>query len=123
LEKADIIADVIDDFMPKCFVVPFYCKKKQPVALGNILKPSTTEESPSLKIYCPELHEKSGFTIVLTDPDAPSRKNPKWSEMCHWVGIVPVEDQLPVDFEFTISGKGHEVVECERLILLQLGSC
>jgi phosphatidylethanolamine-binding protein (PEBP) family uncharacterized protein len=25
------------------------------------------------------------FTIALTDPGAPSRKRPKWSEMCHWV--------------------------------------
>jgi phosphatidylethanolamine-binding protein (PEBP) family uncharacterized protein len=25
------------------------------------------------------------YTITLTDPDAPSRENPKWSEMCHWI--------------------------------------
>jgi phosphatidylethanolamine-binding protein (PEBP) family uncharacterized protein len=26
-----------------------------------------------------------GYVITLTDPDAPSRDNPKWSEMCHWI--------------------------------------
>lgn len=25
------------------------------------------------------------YIIALTDPDAPSRDNPKWSEMCHWI--------------------------------------
>lgn len=25
------------------------------------------------------------YTITLTDPDAPSRANPEWSEMCHWI--------------------------------------
>jgi phosphatidylethanolamine-binding protein (PEBP) family uncharacterized protein len=25
------------------------------------------------------------YVITLTDPDAPSRDNPEWSEMCHWI--------------------------------------
>lgn len=25
------------------------------------------------------------YVITLTDPDAPSRDDPKWSEFCHWV--------------------------------------
>jgi phosphatidylethanolamine-binding protein (PEBP) family uncharacterized protein len=25
------------------------------------------------------------YIITLTDPDAPSRDDPKWSEMCHWI--------------------------------------
>lgn len=28
------------------------------------------------------------YVVTLTDPDAPSRENPKWSEMCHWIAIV-----------------------------------
>lgn len=32
-----------------------------------------------------------GLTIVLTDPDAPSRKSPEWSEVCHWIAKVPVK--------------------------------
>lgn len=23
--------------------------------------------------------------LVLTDPDAPSRDDPKWSQVCHWI--------------------------------------
>lgn len=25
------------------------------------------------------------LTVALTDPDAPSRDNPKWSQICHWI--------------------------------------
>lgn len=25
------------------------------------------------------------LTLAMTDPDAPSRDNPEWSEICHWV--------------------------------------
>jgi len=33
----------------------------------------------------------NNLVITLTDPDAPSRKNPEWSEMCHWIAVgLPV---------------------------------
>lgn len=83
LKKADIINEVIDDFQPECFVAPFYGKKQRPVVFGNKFKQSKTKERPSLKIYCPNMKSTPGLTIALTDPDAPSRKNPKWAEMCH----------------------------------------
>lgn len=25
------------------------------------------------------------YVVTLTDPDAPSRDDPQWSEMCHWI--------------------------------------
>ena len=113
LRKADIIDDIVDDFLPKCFVAPIYDKgkKEYPVVLGNTLKPSQTKESPSVKIYCPNLHETSGITIVLTDPDAPSRDDPKWSEMCHWIGIIPIDEEDPL--EVTLSKAEKEIVECK----------
>lgn len=82
LKKADIIDQVIDDFQPKCFVAPSYGKHK-PVAFGNKLKQKKTKLKPSLNIYCPNVKSTPGLTIALTDPDAPSRDNPKWGEMCH----------------------------------------
>jgi len=98
LKEAAIIDDVIDDFQPKCFVAPYYGKKERAVALGNIFKQSKTKKRPSLKIYCPDIESTPGLTITLTDPDAPSRKNPKWSEMCHWIGIIPTPDQDSSEF-------------------------
>lgn len=29
----------------------------------------------------------NNIVIALTDPDAPSRDNPKWSEMAHWLAV------------------------------------
>jgi hypothetical protein len=111
LKKAKIIDDVVDDFMPKCFVAPVYENKKHkeyPVALGNVLKPSNTKDEPLLWIFCPELKETSGLTIVLTDPDAPSRDNPKWSEMCHWIAITEGYSSDPAPSKIK-----KEVVKCE----------
>ncbi|TAQ83864.1 hypothetical protein B7494_g7811 [Chlorociboria aeruginascens] len=90
LKTAEIIDDVIDDFEPKCLISPYYGQKKQrEVALGNTLKPSHTKEIPQMTILCTNVSFTEGLTIILTDPDAPSRDNPKWSEMCHWIAIFP----------------------------------
>lgn len=33
----------------------------------------------------------NNIVITLTDPDAPSHKDPKWSEICHWIAVgLPV---------------------------------
>jgi len=93
LKKASIIDEVIDDFKPSCYVAPYYGGNHNVVDLGNTFKPSTTKEMPSLTILCPDMNETSGLTIVLTDPDAPSRNDPKWSEMCHWIAIIPTDLQ------------------------------
>ncbi|KAH8820539.1 putative carboxypeptidase Y inhibitor [Xylogone sp. PMI_703] len=91
LQDAGVIDDVLDDFKPSCFLLPYYGIER-PVTLGNALKKSTTKDAPSVKIYCPGQQDIKGLTIALTDPDAPSRDNPKWSEMCHWIATIPEED-------------------------------
>ena len=119
LSKAEIIPQVLDDFKPKCRVVPIYQngKDSKSVALGNKFKTPTTKVRPGLRIYCPEISNTPGLTIALTDPDARSRKNPDWSEMCHWIVALPIPDQGSY-FDFQIGseiiwGDGSELVECE----------
>lgn len=102
LKKADIIDQVISDFEPKCFVSAFYGKKQKLVALGNKFKKSETKKKPTVKIYCPNVKSTTGFTLALTDPDAPSRKDPKWSEMCHWIAIVPVFNETNSELDLTL---------------------
>lgn len=75
------------------------------------MKPSKTKDSPSLRVYCPELHSTPGLTIVLTDPDAPSRDDPKWSEMCHWIAVLATDEQYELDF--ALLNRSKEVVECK----------
>ncbi|TVY78184.1 Carboxypeptidase Y inhibitor [Lachnellula suecica] len=103
LQKAEIIGDVLPDFTPKCYVLPSYShgKKTKAVALGNKFKKSKTKKKPSLTVYCPNMKTTTGLTIALTDPDAPSRKNPKWGEMCHW--IAPVSEAV------SVAGEGEGV--------------
>lgn len=55
------------------------------VSLGNTLKPEDAQEQPILQITPESEDESKTYTIVLTDPDAPSRKDTKWSEFCHWI--------------------------------------
>jgi len=111
LSKAKIINEVLDDFRPKCFVAPVYGKKGL-VALGNSFKKSDTEKKPSLKIVCPNVVSTPGLTIALTDPDAPSRNNPKWSEMCHWVAIVSAVNSTATGIEFELTDSSlKEVVK------------
>ena len=63
---------------------------KKEVKLGNTIKPKHVQDQPSIT-----LHDETSsngyaasnmtYVVTLTDPDAPSRDDPKWSEMCHWI--------------------------------------
>lgn len=109
--------EVVDDFTPSTMLSIAYPSNKE-VSLGNTLKPDDTQDKPIFQIT-PEGEDNSKtYTIVLTDPDAPSRDDPKWSEFCHWI-ITDVKlpsleaitasanaESLSVDLS-----KSHEVVE------------
>jgi phosphatidylethanolamine-binding protein (PEBP) family uncharacterized protein len=58
---------------------------------GNTINPSKTKKQPKIKFIdsVPSLwsskDEIPQLTIAMSDPDAPSRDNPEWSEICHWI--------------------------------------
>ena len=69
-----------------------------------------------------------GLTIVLTDPDAPSRESPEWSEVCHWIGKVPLKKIIkkgdgPRDgLELSMArGDAEDVKECKYMAVLLSG--
>ncbi|KAJ5038927.1 uncharacterized protein L3040_006605 [Drepanopeziza brunnea f. sp. 'multigermtubi'] len=112
LEAAKIISEVLDDFQPRCFLAPFYGKKSnRAVTLGNSLKQSVTEDRPTIKIYCPGLDSTAGLVVALTDPDAKSRDDPKWSEMCHWIAIVPTSNQKDFVLDVSNGSNALDIVE------------
>jgi len=82
LKDAEIIPTVIDDFVPSMFLEARWSSVQ--AALGNTLEPKKLEQAPSVLLSGHSHHQKQ-FVVTLTDPDAPSRKNPKWSEFCHWI--------------------------------------
>lgn len=115
LKQAGIIPDVLDDFVPSCSLHVAYTSSHKVVRLGSKIKPSHTKKAPVVHVSCPDIKEVKSFTVALTDPDAPSRKDPEWSEMCHWIVIVPVAGGALLDDE-TFSEERHkgpkEIVEC-----------
>jgi len=52
--------------------------------MGNFLTPTEVREFPKIEWN----HEKDlYYTIILTDPDAPSRSNPIYSEWRHFLAV------------------------------------
>lgn len=94
LKKHDVVNDVLDEFTPKGLLSISYGKDKD-VVLGNTLPVAETQEVPTIAFtlntdteeaqashFSPE---SDYFTLVLTDPDAPSRTDKKWSEYAHYI--------------------------------------
>lgn len=48
---------------------------------GNELKPIEVKDAPSVKW---DADPDSYYTLIMTDPDAPSRANPTRGEVRHW---------------------------------------
>ncbi|PWW79206.1 PEBP-like protein [Tuber magnatum] len=85
LKKHGVIPDVVDDFTPTTMISIAYPNTNKEVSLGNTLKPEDAQEKPTIQITPEGTDESQTYTIVLTDPDAPSRDSPEWSEFCHWI--------------------------------------
>ncbi|KAF2281359.1 PEBP-like protein [Westerdykella ornata] len=79
---------VIDDFLPSLALSVAWAKKT--ANLGNTIKPKHVQDRPTVRLHD---DTSSGgwstsnmtYVLTLTDPDAPSREDPKWAEMCHWI--------------------------------------
>ncbi|KAK5127223.1 hypothetical protein LTR85_008585 [Meristemomyces frigidus] len=86
LKKAEIIPTVIDVFTPLLTVSIVW--EKATADVGNTLDPAKLQEAPSVQLIDQSPDASSStvqLTIALTDPDAPSRDEPEWSEICHWI--------------------------------------
>ncbi|KAF3767907.1 PEBP-like protein, partial [Cryphonectria parasitica EP155] len=93
-----LINQVIDDFLPSLLVEAEWPSKNTYSNLGNTLKPKNLQDQPSITLTSSPPSSSSSsespttcfstnttYVLALTDPDAPSRDNPKWSEFCHWI--------------------------------------
>jgi hypothetical protein len=81
---------VIDDFLPT-FTLKISWPSNSTAKLGNTINPDDLQDTPKIELQddpTSSMFKKSSplkYTIAMTDPDAPSRDNPEWSEMCHWI--------------------------------------
>ncbi|KAF2397579.1 terminal flower 1-like protein-like protein [Trichodelitschia bisporula] len=84
---------VIDDFTPSLLLSVTWPHHKS-VSLGNTLSPDTCSSAPTVSLHAPSSStaKDTTYILTLTDPDAPSREDPKWSEFCHWIATgVPLD--------------------------------
>ena len=84
----EIIPDVIDSIPESKLKVKFPSGKK--VKLGNTLTPTEVKDEPLVEW---ESEKDAFYTLLLTDPDAPSRAGPVVREWHHWlVGNIQGSD-------------------------------
>ncbi|KAH0589897.1 Phosphatidylethanolamine-binding like protein [Termitomyces sp. J132] len=102
LQKEKVIPDVVPpDFIPTIFFTIVWPDGKE-ATLGNFLTREDTLEEPRIHvIYTPSVEASTAsYTLVMTDPDAPSRADPKYRQFRHWVitglRIPPVTESSSV---------------------------
>ncbi|KAI7348818.1 hypothetical protein KC320_g6406 [Hortaea werneckii] len=110
LKKAEIIPTVLDSFHPKLALDISW--KHATAHVGNTLDPAKLQEQPKTTLSALNHGEgtsetspllqlgKMQLTIALTDPDAPSRKNPEWAQVCHWIATSPPKHEKTDDEPF-----------------------
>lgn len=89
--------------------------KKASAEVGNTIKPKQAHKTPYVQ-FLGELPDFSTsdklpqLTLVLTDPDARSRDQPDWSEMCHWIA-TNVSLTTPGSIDLERQQEWDEIVE------------
>jgi len=83
-KKYEVIPDVIDTAPAELLNVTYASVE---VNLGNELAPTDVKDQPILKWTA---DPNKFYTLIMTDPDAPSRETPTFREWHHWlVGNIP----------------------------------
>ncbi|KAI0485151.1 phosphatidylethanolamine-binding protein [Xylariaceae sp. FL0804] len=97
LKNAEVIPTVIADFEPS-FLLKVTWSAEDHAALGNTLAVEDVGDQPDILLREASSSSSSSsssaglrssgdmtYTVAITDPDAPSRDDPKWSEFCHFI--------------------------------------
>ncbi|XP_016987846.1 protein D3 [Drosophila rhopaloa] len=85
MEENCVVPDVIAKAPAQTAVVEYPCDIV--VKPGQVLTPTQVKDEPCVKW---EADATKLYTLCMTDPDAPSRQDPKFREWHHWlVGNIP----------------------------------
>ncbi|XP_012226992.1 protein D2 isoform X2 [Linepithema humile] len=88
LKKHGVIPDVVDKVPESVLNVTY--PDNITVEIGKELTPTQVKDEPNVKWSG---KDNKFYTLCMTDPDAPSRKEPKFREWHHWlVGNIPGTD-------------------------------
>ncbi|XP_064482532.1 protein D1-like [Ornithodoros turicata] len=80
LRRAHVIPDVVDEAPGRTLVVKY---DDTEVLIGRRLDLKTTANAPGIELE----PDKALYTLVMVDPDAPSRKNPTRKHWLHWLVV------------------------------------
>ncbi|KAK6051399.1 phosphatidylethanolamine-binding protein [Cooperia oncophora] len=87
-KKHEVVPDVIGTAPTK--IVKAHYDSGVEVNLGNVLTPTQVKNPPKLTW---DTEQGALYTVIMTDPDAPSRKEPTYREWHHWLVVnVPEND-------------------------------
>ncbi|KAI8371037.1 phosphatidylethanolamine-binding protein [Blakeslea trispora] len=94
LKASKLIPDVIENtsFQPSTDLQIKYTSSGQSVDYGNLLTVSGTSEQPLVKFRVPDASQF--YTLVMTDPDAPSAINPIYGPWRHWI-VTNIDGENP----------------------------
>ncbi|KAI9480991.1 MAG: phosphatidylethanolamine-binding protein [Benjaminiella poitrasii] len=83
LKKADISPGIVPENFTPSTLISAQFPSGEDVALGNFFKPSESNETPKVTFVAPD--QDAQYTLLVVDPDAPTKENPKWGPYRHWI--------------------------------------
>jgi phosphatidylethanolamine-binding protein (PEBP) family uncharacterized protein len=110
---------VIDDFLPSLTVSVTWSHNRA-AKLGNTIKPKHLQDQPAIALHdithtIDSTKHGLSYVVTLTDPDAPSRDDPEWSEMCHWIASnVTISEKTLSILPLPEFGLAEQIVSLER---------
>ncbi|KAF5376918.1 hypothetical protein D9615_007316 [Tricholomella constricta] len=91
LKREKIIPDVMPPSFAPSVLFSVVWPNGSEAVMGNFLSREDTLEEPEVNFVplivpdAPKAAQDVTYTLVMTDPDAPSRANPKFGQFRHWV--------------------------------------
>ncbi|KVI10153.1 CEN-like protein 1 isoform X1 [Cynara cardunculus var. scolymus] len=98
-----VIGDVVDQFTPSVMMNVTY-NSQTTVFNGHELMPNLVTSKPHVHIGGIDM--RSSYTVILTDPDAPSPSEPYLREHLHWI-VTDIPGTTDATF-------GREIVSYEK---------
>ncbi|KAK9103386.1 hypothetical protein Sjap_020640 [Stephania japonica] len=102
LSVGRVVGDVVDDFVPSVKLKATYNSNKQ-VCNGHELMPPVLAAKPRVEVGGDDM--RTFYTLIMTDPDAPSPSDPCLREHLHWL-VTDIPGTTDVSF-------GKEIVSYE----------
>jgi len=97
----EIVPDLIDE-APKTLLKVSYSGGV--TVDGGELTPTQVKDEPKVEW---QADDGSFYTLLMTDPDAPSRKDPKFGEVRHWLVVnIPGSDINAGETKYQYIGSG-----------------